>query len=417
MMSTDFLREYFCGTEGRVYLGALRNPKSTLGRGEVAKLVTRNSTDIAKFIAEHDKPEREVGIYYCTATLLDGHTTREAGSCRQFPSLFADCDDHNHELNRGRVIELLEALECPPTMIVDSGHGLQPHWLLSEPSEDAERIIAARKKLQAILASDAVHDAPRYMRLPGSHNSKGGDWLLVEVVVHHPERRYTLEVLEGMLDTAAVVIPRKAKATKGNGAASDKPFIVPPSSAATDHKRGAAWARKALEESARELANAQPGARHGMLLKKANRMATMVARGWIDSLEVQHALFAAAEACGEIKEYGIEHFNKTSRMGSSTAWQCRIPICRMMHRQRTTSQRTDTTATSKKRRHWRQDKNRPRHRGSSSNQATSLSPDLSRPNTSWLASCNAASSIRTPGRPAEARRRPHCGSQQVPPWE
>jgi hypothetical protein len=311
--ATEFLREYFRGTEGRIYLGAVRNAKSTLGRGEVDKLVTRRPSEINKFIAEHDKPEREVSIYYCTATILDGQTTREAGNCQQFPSLFADCDDHNHELKRPRVIELLEALECPPTMIVNSGHGLQPHWLLSEPSEDAERIIAARKKLQAILASDAVHDAPRYMRLPGSHNSKGGDWLPVEIVAHHPERRYTLEVLEEWLDTAAAVIPRKAKAkTNGNGVGNSKSFVLPPSTGTgTDHKRGAAWARKALEESARELATTQPGSRHGMLLKKANRMATMIARGWIDMLEVRHALFAAAEACGEIKEYGIEHFNKT----------------------------------------------------------------------------------------------------------
>jgi hypothetical protein len=42
------------------------------------------------------------------------------------------------------------------------------HWLLAEPSENAERVVAERKKFQALVASDAVHDAPRFMRLPAA---------------------------------------------------------------------------------------------------------------------------------------------------------------------------------------------------------------------------------------------------------
>jgi AAA domain len=309
-----FLREYFRGTQGRIYLGVIRNAGSKLSRGEIAHLITRNSAEIGKFLAEHDKPEHECAIYYCTGTLKPGATKRTAAECQQFSSIFSDTDDHNHELDRARVIELLEAAECPPTIIVNSGHGLQPKWLLSEPSEDFKRIKAARKRLHALTASDAVHDAPRFMRLPGSHNSKNGDWLPVEVVSYHPERRYTLEVIEEWLDNADIIIPRKVEATKGNGKAAhnDIPFTVPPSAGpGTDHKRGAAWAQAAFAASARELANAQQGSRHGMLLKKAKRMGTMIARGWIDVQEVRSALYAAAETCGEIKEYGLAHFEKT----------------------------------------------------------------------------------------------------------
>jgi putative DNA primase/helicase len=312
-ISSNFLREYFDGTRGRLYLGAIRNSKSRLPPGEIDRVRMRNSDAIDKFVSKYDKPEHDCAIYFCTATLREGRTSRTAADCQEFTSLFADCDDHNHELKRERVIELLEALDCPPTVIVNSGHGLQPHWLLSEPSEDAARIVAAREKLHALVASDAVADPPRYMRLPGSHNSKGGDWLPVEIVSHHAERRYSLETLEEWLDTADVVIPRKAK-PKANGA--DKPFIVPPSiGSGTDHKRGMAWARAALEASARELASAGEGSRHDTLRDKACRMGTMVARGWIDTLEVRRALFAAAEACGQIKEYGVPHFNETFAAG------------------------------------------------------------------------------------------------------
>jgi hypothetical protein len=311
-----FLRDYFRGTEGRIYLAAIRNPKSELHPGEIDKLLTRDPGEVARFVAAYDRPECDCAIYYCTATLRDGHAKRDAAGCRQFSSLFADCDDANHELDRGRIVALLEGLECPPTMIVDSGHGLQPHWLLDEPSENAERIVAARKKLQALVASDAVHDAPRFMRLPGSHNSKRGDWLPVQLVEHHPERRYALEVLEEWLDTAAVAIARRPVPAKTNGVAPERPFVLLPAcGTGTDHRRGAAWARRALEESARELANAGEGARHNTLRDKSVRMATMVARGWIDVQEVRGVFFAASQACGQIKDYGLEHFEQTLAAG------------------------------------------------------------------------------------------------------
>ena len=82
------------------------------------------------------------------------------------------------------------------------------------------------------------------MRLPGSHNSKEGDWLPVEIVCHHKERRYELEALEDWLDRADVVITAKPKA-KTNGAANGTPFVLPPSikpawqvTSAAPHGRG-----------------------------------------------------------------------------------------------------------------------------------------------------------------------------------
>ena len=220
---SDFIREYFRGTKGKVFICAIRNPKSKLRRGEVDHIITRSRAKVDQFIAEHDRPENESAIYFATATLREGATSRTAANCWQLPSVFADVDDHGHDLTRTQVVNWLETLQCPPTFIIDSGHGLQPHWLLIEPSEDAERVIELRKKLQSALASDAVHDAPRLMRLPGSHNSKRGDWLPVEVV-SYSNRRYTLDELEQWTERATEIIPRKNKKTseskpKTNGAA------------------------------------------------------------------------------------------------------------------------------------------------------------------------------------------------------
>jgi AAA domain len=219
----SFVREYFAGTRGNIFLGCFRNADSELPRGQVAKLVTRATAEISRFIVSYDKPEPQTAIYYCTATLRNGHASRATEDCWEFVSLFADIDDKNHDLSWGRVITLLEALPCPPTLIINSGHGLQPHWLLTTPSEDAKRIEALRKKLQSILASDAVPDAPRLMRLPGSHNSKFGDWLPVEVV-RNGGKRHPLDGLESWLKTADVVIqPLHTKKGQPQANSTDEP--------------------------------------------------------------------------------------------------------------------------------------------------------------------------------------------------
>jgi hypothetical protein len=207
--TVNFLSEIFRGTQGQIYFCALRNSDSKLQKGELDHIVTRSPDEVKKFVAKWDRPEHECGIYFCTATLKPGTTRRVAENCDQFTSLFADVDDKNHDLARSVVRDLLEQSECPPAFIVGTGNGLHPYWPPSEPSADAERIIAARKGIQSITASDKVHDAPRVMRLPGSHNSKGGKWQEVRIVSHLPEYRHSLAALENFINRAPIIIPPK----------------------------------------------------------------------------------------------------------------------------------------------------------------------------------------------------------------
>src|SRR6516165_7046229 len=208
----DFLPELFRGTKGLIYFCALRNSKSKLPPGEIAHIITRDLDKIEGFRDKWDQPEHECGIYFHTATLKVGADRRIKGNCRQFSSLFSDVDDANHEMSRDMARALLEQAEYPPTLIVDSGHGLQPYWLLTAPCNDAGRIEKARKAIQSITASDNVADAARVMRLVGSHNSKkgNGEWLGVEIISYARECRYRLEDLERWLERAPI-IPRKPK--------------------------------------------------------------------------------------------------------------------------------------------------------------------------------------------------------------
>jgi len=212
----DFLPELFRGTKGLIYFCALRNSKSKLPPGEVAHIITRDLDKIEGFRDKWDRPEHECGIYFHAATLKVGADRRIKNNCRQFSALFSDTDDANHEMSRDMARALLEQAEYPPTLIVDSGHGLQPYWLLIKPCNDASRIEKARKAIQNITASDNVADAARVMRLVGSHNSKkgNGEWLTAEIVSQNPECRYRLEDLERWLERAPVIIPRKPEQQK-----------------------------------------------------------------------------------------------------------------------------------------------------------------------------------------------------------
>jgi AAA domain/Bifunctional DNA primase/polymerase, N-terminal len=63
-------------------------------------------------------------------------------------------------------------------------------------------------------------------------------------------------------------------------------------------ERERAYAQAALEGCAEELAQAAPGERNDTANKKAFRLGTMVARGWISADEVLVSLLRAADACG-----------------------------------------------------------------------------------------------------------------------
>jgi len=197
--SDHFLAELFRGTQGPIYFCVLRNNKSKLQSGEVAHIITRDLNKIEGFRDKWDRPEHECGIYFHTATLKPGATQRNKETCFQFTAIFADIDDKNHLLSdRANVLELLDDCACPPSIVVDSGHGLQAHWLFNQPCADLDRVVTLRKKLRGLTASDPVHDAPRVMRLPGTHNSKGGDWIEAVVVTQSPNSKRGLPLSKSL---------------------------------------------------------------------------------------------------------------------------------------------------------------------------------------------------------------------------
>lgn len=116
-----------------------------------------------------------------------------------------------------------------PTLIVDSGYGIQPWWLLDEPwlfttvehREQAAELLwqwAQAHKMQAAQAGwevDSTFDLARLMRLPGTMNGKGAEPVPVTVEYCDEARRFTIAELS---DLCAHVGPAPAPAAEINAA-------------------------------------------------------------------------------------------------------------------------------------------------------------------------------------------------------
>ncbi|MBD0275821.1 MAG: DUF3987 domain-containing protein, partial [Acetobacteraceae bacterium] len=90
-----------------------------------------------------------------------------------------DPDDDRFPLaeERDRLHRLAEALAAdgamPPTVVLDSGNGLQPLWAVArEPltPEALARVEAENKAVEAALSAAGTHDVSRLLRLPGTVN-------------------------------------------------------------------------------------------------------------------------------------------------------------------------------------------------------------------------------------------------------
>lgn len=154
------------------------------------------------------------------------HERAKHHEIRGIPGVWADIDVQNPKAhNKAKLpptlddaLALASSLPLLPTLIVHSGHGIQPWWLFKEPwifrGDDgggAERAKAAdavegwQAMLKANAAArgwehDATHDLTRVMRLPGTYNIKDPDDIRpVTVAEWNDVRRYNPDDFEGYL--------------------------------------------------------------------------------------------------------------------------------------------------------------------------------------------------------------------------
>jgi hypothetical protein len=121
-------------------------------------------------------------------------------------AVWADQDFKHYPDDREGAARALWACPLEPSIVVASGGGFQPYWLLNEMATPAyfARIEAINRGLTVALAPegqklDAAVDAARVLRLPGTRNLKYSPPREVRIVTWQPERRYGLTDLEDVL--------------------------------------------------------------------------------------------------------------------------------------------------------------------------------------------------------------------------
>jgi hypothetical protein len=211
MKPSDFIADFFRNSEGSIYFCSLPNernggrPKEASGRG--------GGVQLDDMVHRWDLKDR--GTFFCVNTVIPNQKvpSRSRDVIYQITSLHADLDLKNIDMEPGAILARLDELQCPPSMVVNSGHGFHAYWLLNEAldatEELKEHVTGLLKRLASTVGGDlAVCEISRLMRLPGSRNTKNGDQLPVTVVVNHGHR-YELSDLEDWLSEARPMIPRK----------------------------------------------------------------------------------------------------------------------------------------------------------------------------------------------------------------
>ena len=119
-------------------------------------------------------------------------------------TLFSDYDYAKMGQSRDQALEYLRSLPCPPTMIVDSGGGLQVYWLLVDPVTSTEGKALAEKIMSGMCEwwhTDQVKDYSRILRVPGTLNVKPEYETPRECFIEQSDNgaRYSLDELEAMI--------------------------------------------------------------------------------------------------------------------------------------------------------------------------------------------------------------------------
>lgn len=171
---------------------------------------------------------------YCTASLvpagLSASSRLKAQESKAIPGVWLDIDVNGgpeDKQNAAPTVEdaiKLAKVELAPTVLVNSGYGIQAWWLFDEPwvfTDEEERQQAARvtqgwhtRHLTTARRHgyriDSTYDLARLMRLPGTRNGKGGFNVPVQAL-HSEGPRHRIEAAaEQSLAVAPLAVEQPA---------------------------------------------------------------------------------------------------------------------------------------------------------------------------------------------------------------
>ncbi|WP_426525662.1 hypothetical protein [Bradyrhizobium sp. McL0615] len=180
MTGAEFLSRLFKpGTP--IFLASFANDRAEKKKFPPRDRVITDPARVAKFVAQFDVPGRAC---YFACNEMTG-LVRDKDHVAQIGMLFTDLDFKGIVENQKKIEAVIRNLELKPTASVFSGNGLHLYWRLAKPlpPESTPSTEDIMRRICAVLAGDvAAAEVARVPRLPGSHNSKNGEWKPVEVI-------------------------------------------------------------------------------------------------------------------------------------------------------------------------------------------------------------------------------------------
>lgn len=179
-----------------------------------------NADDIERMHAWIDARQGVSNLYFTVNPLIRVTKTKPTKlDIRGAKWLHADIDPRVGEdidSEKERNLKKLQSYKNVPTVIIDSGGGLQAFWKLDSEYETVGvhdkilRIEGKNRRIALDFEADNCHNIDRIMRVPGTINvpnatkiKKGRKTCLAKLLTFDSERTYSLEQFEAIGDTLA----------------------------------------------------------------------------------------------------------------------------------------------------------------------------------------------------------------------
>lgn len=184
MKTVDFLSQIFQHKPQNKFI-ELR----CLGSEKPRRQLFRSASDITEEVIERQQKDG-YNVYYGVASRSEDYKVFNLSA------LWVDVD--YKDLKDGvlpkesTVIGQMMSSLIPPSLVVNSGHGIHSYWCLREPTTDFEFAKDVLKRLALTFNGDSCYDVTRILRLPGSLNLKDKDNPLPCVIVGGTKYSYEL---------------------------------------------------------------------------------------------------------------------------------------------------------------------------------------------------------------------------------
>jgi hypothetical protein len=166
--------------------------------------------EVIRQLPRLERLNRSANIFLSVNPRMDrGGTKADVAVCR---SVWVDLDNISLEGAADR----WQGINMPPTMAVNSGHGIHAYWKLVNPvpvtdPADRSHVEAIVKAFAKVLGGDATHDCSRLLRLAGTWNVKdrrnGVSPTPCTLVSHNDSLVYQLSAFEGFVVPKEVNCP------------------------------------------------------------------------------------------------------------------------------------------------------------------------------------------------------------------